>query len=245
MNLRVLSHAWITPLGRSAELTGAPNQTTRTNPFSGREFPCHEANAADYADASKLPRLRRSSTISLLAVSVAREAVGTADATRWGVVFASADGGIIYTRKFFDQISTQNTGAGSPLLFPETVYNAPASHVAATLGINGTVLTLSGNVDCGVQALQAAEQLLTAGVCDTCLVVAAQEVDWILCEAYSAWDSKTVLAEGAAALVVSLGGNLEIAPISPEVAAWGNASCVSTFWQVIHGLRLTSRVDRR
>ena len=43
---------------------------------------------------------------------------------RWGGVYA----------KFFAEIVERGEGAGSPLLFPETVYNAPASHIAARLG---------------------------------------------------------------------------------------------------------------
>ncbi|HEY5792914.1 MAG TPA: beta-ketoacyl synthase chain length factor [Chthoniobacterales bacterium] len=245
MSLRVHSTAWITPLGRGADLAGTPNRGVRRNPFSGREFVCYEPRPADYADAARLPRLRRSSAISHLAVSVARAAAGETDASQWGLVFASADGGIVYTRRFFEPVDARNPGAGSPLLFPETVYNAPASHIAAALGITGTVLTVAGDADAGRRALEAAEQLLRGGLCETCLVVAAQEVDWIMCEAQAAWGDRAIPAEGAAALVVSREGGLPLPEHPADVSLLGECRGVSPLWGLIHGLRLTSPASRR
>lgn len=240
-----MSTAWITPAGRDGELAPRPNRGVRKNPFSGLESPCNEPHPEDYADAARLPRLRRSSTISHLAVSVALAAAKGADAGAWGLVFASADGGIIYTRKFADLIAEKNAGAGSPLLFPETVYNAPASHIAAVLGITGTVLTISGDEQVGTRALTAAEQLLRARVCQTCLVVAAQEVDWIMNEAEAAFAQTSVPAEGAAALVVSLNEGQPFPPEPADVAFLGNCRGVSSLWGWIRGLRLTSPEGRR
>ena len=66
-------------------------------------------------------------------------------AARTAVVFAITDGGVLYTRKFYEQIVKQGANSASPLLFPETVYNAPASHLAAQLGIDGASYTLVGD----------------------------------------------------------------------------------------------------
>jgi len=245
MTLRVIATAWITPAGRDGELAASPNRGVRRNPLSGVEYPCLEPRPEDYADATRLPRLRRSSTISHLAVSAALAAVNGADASDWGLVFASADGGIIYTRKFFDPIAETNPGAGSPLLFPETVYNAPASHIAAVLGITGTVLTVAGDAHAGTRALAAAEQLLRAQVCRTCLVVAAQEVDWIMSEAEAAFGQTRLPAEGAAALVVSLTEGSPLPAEPADVSFLGNCRGVSPLWGWIRGLRLTSPEGRR
>ncbi len=101
-------------------------------------------------------------------------------------------------------------GAGSPLLFPETVYNAPASHIAARLGLQGEVLTLVGDAATGVTAVRTGCELLATGEADYCLVTAAQEIDWITCEAYSRWglirddsSQSSVFSEGAAAIVLA------------------------------------------
>src|SRR3712207_8481791 len=45
-------------------------------------------------------------------------------------------------------------------LFPETVFNAPASHLAAILGISGASYTLVGDGAVGILALKMAEDLM-------------------------------------------------------------------------------------
>ena len=213
---------WVTPLGRNLSSTWTALSkktpvvpTFLTSPIDGRAFPVLRVPEGSVQDAASLPRLRRSSIISHLAVSAAVDAAASARMTpealqRTGLVFASSDGGVIYTRKFFAEIVERGEGAGSPLLFPETVYNAPASHIAARLGLEGEVLTLVGDAAVGLSAVQTACELIGAGAVESCIVAAAEELDWITCEAYSRWglirDSKnsaSVFSEGAAAIVLS------------------------------------------
>ncbi len=135
-------------------------------------------------------------------------------------MFSSSDGGIIYTRRFYADIAANDTATGSPLLFPETVYNAPASHVAAQFGSNGEALTFVGDSTSALAALRTAWLMLASGEAETSLVVSAEELDWMSGEAYHRWrigryfqSSRTgaVLAEGAAALVLRAGdGDLRI-----------------------------------
>ena len=70
--------------------------------------------------------------------------------------------------------------------FPETVFNAPASHLAAILGITGASYTLVGDGAVGLLALRLAEDLMLNENLDRCLVVGAEEADWLLCDAYAA-----------------------------------------------------------
>jgi 3-oxoacyl-(acyl-carrier-protein) synthase len=104
----------------------------------------------------------------------------------------------------------QGANAASPLLFPETVFNAPASHIAAMLGVNGATYTLVGDGTVGLQALHFGAELLALGEADHVLVVAAEELDWVLVQAHADWrlirgrDGRgAVLAEGAAAVLLS------------------------------------------
>jgi 3-oxoacyl-(acyl-carrier-protein) synthase len=125
-------------------------------------------------------------------------------AARTAIVFGATDGSVVYTRKFYEQIARQGANAASPLLFPETVYNAPASHLAAQLGIDGASYTLVGDSSVGFAALKLGEQLLALGEADYVVVVGCEELDWILCEAYADWRlARTPLAEGAGAVVLS------------------------------------------
>ena len=162
--------------------------------------------------ATASARLRRSGPISYFACAAAADAVqesGPLPAARTALVFAASDGSVSYTRRFYEEVVAR--GAGSPLLFPETVYNAPASHVAAMLGLDGVVLTLVNDATAGMDALATASELIGSGEVDRCLVVAAEELDWITCEGYRRWkmtassaetERGAVLAEGAVALVL-------------------------------------------
>jgi 3-oxoacyl-(acyl-carrier-protein) synthase len=213
---------WVTPLGRDLESVwrafcqGKPAEVNRLeNPVSKRTLPVLRVPESLVRDTSNLPRLRRSSLISHFAVAAATDAASSAEMTpeklsRTALVFAASDGGVIYTRRFYADVVERGEGAGSPLLFPETVYNAPASHIAAQLGLQGEVLTIVGDAATGVAAIRTGCELLAAGEVDYCLVAVAQELDWITCEAYSRWglikdDSShgSVFSEGAAAIVLA------------------------------------------
>ena len=119
--------------------------------------------------------------------------------------------------------------AASPLLFPETVFNAPASHLAAILGITGASYTLVGDGAVGVLALKMAEDLMQCDMLDYCLVVGAEEVDWLLCDAYNKWrllrsyppiepfsrpPKGMILSEGAGAVLLGRKGQVVIDRIS-------------------------------
>ena len=108
----------------------------------------------------------------------------------------------------------QGANAASPLLFPETVYNAPASHLAAMLGVDGATYTLVGDGTVGLQALEFGAQLIATGDADDVLVVAAEELDWILFEAHRAW---RLIAQGGDGVLEKWTGSC--APLSEGAAA--------------------------
>ena len=236
MNARIAGLGWVTPLGtgldevwaRLANGEVAAVQTV-TNPETGREH-VYAPVPLKLVDAlTRNPRLRRSSAISYFAVAAGLAALENAgvsltpeSAARTAIVFAISSGGVIYTRKFYEQIVKQGANAASPLLFPETVYNAPASHLAAQLGIDGASYTLVGDSSVGLAALKFAEQLLETSELDRVVVVGSEEIDWVLCEAYRDWRMTreparaneprgALLAEGAAAVVLAREGKAEIA----------------------------------
>ena len=221
----------VTPLGKnSAETAQAIRSgacatlTDVKNPENGRTFSAALVPPQFTAHLGREPRLRRASAISLLAAAAGNEAIAPALAVnpgmkpRLAIVFGVSSGGVQYTRRFYEQIVKQGANAASPLLFPETVYNAPASHLAAMLGVDGATYTLVGDGTVGLQALEFGAQLIAAGDADDVLVVAAEEFDWILAEAHRTWrlvpsrDAGPTdqwnrrgapLAEGAAAVLLS------------------------------------------
>lgn len=217
MTAKIAGLGWVTPLGvgldevwERMERGEIGELKAVSNPESGREHRYMPVPLKLVDSISRNPRLRRSSAISLFSVAAGMAAIEDAGlkmtpdvAARTAVVFAISDGGVLYTRKFYEQIVKQGANAASPMLFPETVYNAPASHLAALLGIDGASYTLVGDASVGLAALHFAAQLLTLGSADQVVVVGAEECDWILCEAYDDWHlARTPLAEGAAAMVL-------------------------------------------
>ena len=221
MSIGIAGMGWVTPLGSDLEKVYAqclrgvvPEPKTFAHPETGRALPYFAVPPETLAHLARNPRLRRSSTISHLGVAAglaALEHAGAAPTSRTAVVFAISDGGVAYTRRFYEQIVRQGANTASPLLFPETVYNAPASHLAAQLGFDGASDTLVGDASVGMSALHFAGELIETGDADQVVVVAAQELDWILCEAYRTWRlARTPLAEGAAALVLRREGRWKL-----------------------------------
>jgi 3-oxoacyl-(acyl-carrier-protein) synthase len=241
MSLGIAGMGWVTPLG--SDLTGVwdrlmKGETAAAQSVSsplGRTYPVFPVSAEATAQAPAHPRLRRSSAISRFAVVAGLAALKNAgvelnaeSAARTALIFAVSNGGVIYTKRFYHEIVDSGAQAASPLLFPETVFNAPASHLAAILGINGASYTLVGDGAVGILALQMAEDLMASDTLDRCLVVGAEEADWLLCDAYAKWrllrstppiepferpPRGMVLSEGAGAIVLSRDGDIRIEKI--------------------------------
>ena len=225
MSVHIAGIGWVTPLGADLDTVwqrlmnhDTPEIKTVVNAETGRLHRTIPVPPKLVDSLARNPRLRRSSAISYFAVAAGMAAVENARlkmspevAARTALVFAITNGGVLYTRKFYEQIVKQGAHGASPLLFPETVYNAPASHFAAELGIDGASYTLVGDASVGLSALHFATQLLALGDVDHCVVVGAEESDWILCEAYAQWRfARTPLAEGAAAIVLSREGRFTV-----------------------------------
>jgi hypothetical protein len=153
-------------------------------------------------------RLRRSSLIAQYAVSAALEALGadaqrvSSGSLRLGVIFCAMAGCVNYSRRFYDEI-LKDPATASPLIFPETVFNAPASHLAALLGTTAINYTLVGDQGTFLQGLALAADWLLEGRIDGCLVVGAEELDWLVAEAFHLFDRKAVISDGAGAIYLS------------------------------------------
>ena len=91
----------------------------------------------------------------------------------------------------------------SPLVFPETVFNAPASHLSAFLGSSAENYTVVGDATAFVHGLEIAAHWLTEERVDGCLVVAAEELDWLTADAFRHFSRSVVCAEGAGALYLT------------------------------------------
>lgn len=154
------------------------------------------------------PRLRRTSAISHYAVAAALEALGPdwsaklllgQNHERLGIILCVMNGCVAYSRRFYDE-TLRDPATASPLVFPETVFNAPSSHLAALLGAGGMNYTLVGDPGTFVQGLALAADWLASDQADGCLVVGAEEADWTTADAFHHFSRGMVLAEGAGAV---------------------------------------------
>ncbi len=152
------------------------------------------------------PRLRRVSNISRFAVAAALEAMGQHPPASLGIIMCLMNGCVSFTNRFYNEVIDE-PALVSPILFPETVFNAPTSHVAACLGVSGPVTTLIGESTVINEGLHLAATWMQAGVVTQCLVLAAEEADWLSAEAVGYYDKRMVVTEGAAALLVALEGD--------------------------------------
>ena len=164
-----------------------------------RTVPAPPARPAYFTHA----RLRRASPIAQYAVAAALEALD-ADSEqvgklRLGIVLCVMSGCVNYSRRFYDE-TLKNPATASPLVFPETVFNAPASHLAALLGATAINYTLVGDPSTFLQGLALAGEWLSDGRIDGCLVIGAEELDWMTAEAFGMFQRNVIVSDGAAAL---------------------------------------------
>jgi 3-oxoacyl-[acyl-carrier-protein] synthase II len=190
-----------------------PPLTQSRRTVGQRDWPCalRTVPPAPADLLPKFPRLRRASTITRFSMAAALEALAQAGfakgmgAGRLGIIQCMFNGCVQFSGKFYQEV-LQTPALASPLIFPETVYNAPASHIAAFLGVDGPVTTLIGESSAIVEAIAMARTWLELGWVDHVLVIGAEEADWVGAEAVTYYHPNMVAAEGAAALVLSLNG---------------------------------------
>jgi 3-oxoacyl-[acyl-carrier-protein] synthase II len=243
MSLAIAGMGWVTPLGNGVDqvwerlLHGdEATSTALSEQFGDRSYRAFRVPESALTGLAH-PRLRRASVISRFAAVAGLEALESAgvkvdsqNAERIALIFAISNGGVIYTKRFYRDVVESGAQSASPLLFPETVFNAPASHLASILSVSGTTYTVVGDGAVGLLAIKMAEDVMANESLDYCLVVGTEEIDWLLCDAYRRWRllrseppiepfSKQkrgmILSEGAGAILLAQEGPVTIERAHP------------------------------
>ena len=243
MSLAIAGMGWVTPLGNGVDpvwdrlLHGdEASATAISEQFGDRSYSAFRVPESALSGLAH-PRLRRASVISRFGAAAGLEAlqagglkVDSENAQRIALIFAISNGGVIYTKRFYRDVIETGPQSASPLLFPETVFNAPASHLAAILGVTGTTYTVVGDGAVGLVAIKMAEDVMTDESLDYCLIVGTEEVDWLLCDAYRRWRllrsappiepfgkqrRGMILSEGAGAVLLARDGPITIEGAHP------------------------------
>jgi hypothetical protein len=182
--------------------------------------------------------LRRTSPIGQYATAAALEALGGDFSaggnrlSRLGIVYCAMSGCVNFSRRFYDE-TLKDPATASPVIFPETVFNAPASHLGALLGTSAVSYTLVGDPGTFLVGLALAAEWLSAGRVEGCLVIGAEELDWLVAEAFDLFDPEGSVSEGAGALY--LGAQLDSGSV--ELAAITDAYSFSTRPERAHAAR--------
>ena len=267
MSLAVAGMGWVTPLGDGVDsvwdqlLHGhEASRTTISEQFGDRPYSVFRVPESVMAGFAH-PRLRRASVISRFAAAAGLDALraaglepGSHNGERTALIFAISNGGVIYTKRFYSNIVESGAQSASPLLFPETVFNAPASHLAAILGITGASYTLVGDGAVGLAAVKMAEDLMSNETLDHCLVVGTEEIDWLLCDAYRRWrllrgsppiepfseqQRGMILSEGAGAILLARQGPFTIECAHPGGCFSKRAEAGDILRQILNDLSET------
>lgn len=198
--------------------------------------------------------LRRLDRLSKLAVQAVHQVVtelgiSAAELAETGLVFATSTGPLSTVEAF--QRGLIVNGEGDSKLFPNTVMNAAAGHIAMTFGMRGPTATICSGATSGVSALHFGRQLVRGGSCERVIVVAADEANEALIAGYARFPgylatgdvkpnggSGIAFSESSIAIVleggdVEIGNALEIAGmgLTSDGSGAGRLGRTSNAWQ--------------
>lgn len=212
MNCPIISSGIVCPGGfGSGALTAPWTLTTASDATGMRDYETFlvDRDAAELKRWQKEPRLRRASPISYYLLEAAHQALSAAphvDPKRTGVVAALFLGCLVYSIRFYRQIADEGRRFASPLLFPETVFNSPLSHVVSTLGLGGPVYSQVGDTSCWATALRTARCWLANERADHVLILGAEEFEPHELDAFKVaglFRPRLTVGEGAGAVLLA------------------------------------------
>ncbi len=146
-------------------------------------------NPRDYINPMKIRRMDRDSQIAVasavLALKDANLEITPENSSECGVILGSGFTGLETTEAFHRGLIEHGPSGVNPMLFPNTVPNAPAGHISIELGITGPNSTITQKGATGEGAIGYAYSLLQHDKARVILTGGVDELSWILFHAYS------------------------------------------------------------
>ncbi|MBA7645791.1 3-oxoacyl-[acyl-carrier-protein] synthase 2 [subsurface metagenome] len=146
-------------------------------------------NPKDYINPMKIRRMDRDSQIAVasavLALKDASLEITSENSSVCGVILGSGFTGLETTEAFHRGLIEHGPSGVNPMLFPNTVPNAPAGHISIELGITGPNSTITQKGATGEGAIGYAYSLLRHDKAKVILAGGVDELSWILFHAYS------------------------------------------------------------
>jgi 3-oxoacyl-[acyl-carrier-protein] synthase II len=147
-------------------------------------------NPKDFMSPLKYRRMSRASRMAVAAsIEALRDAapeIGPETASSIGVVMGTGYGSTAQTDEFFAGMLREGPEGANPILFPDTVPNAPASQISIYHGLRGPNSTFSHNEVSGEQALAYAFRLLREDRAEVILAGSVDELSSVLFQSYAA-----------------------------------------------------------
>lgn len=238
MKISILSNGVVSPGGLGQEALQHDWPLTKVENGAGTHS--YDVGLVDRDHPSlrrweKEPRLRRASPISIYMMEAAAQAlasVPTLDLSRTGIVVSFFLGCLIYSVRLYKQMATEGRRFASPILFPETVFNSPTSHLVSTLKLGGPAYSQIGDKSCWANAMRTAECWLRTGSADHVLVIGAKEFDPYELDAMQSvgWLRNGLsLGEGAGALLLSTDTNQSVISLAAVHDGYGFNSKYGAF----------------
>jgi 3-oxoacyl-(acyl-carrier-protein) synthase len=162
--------------------------TAWSTPGLRRAFLVEPFRPASIVPGLKTRRLDSLSAWALVASSLAlRDAnidLGPVDRSRIAVFFATGFGCVELTLAFYQSAAANGWAGTDPIIFPETLHNAPASHVALFHDLRGPNVTISSKNFAAESALLQAASMLRHGQADLAIVLAGDTLTQAVYEWY-------------------------------------------------------------
>jgi 3-oxoacyl-(acyl-carrier-protein) synthase len=117
------------------------------------------------------------------------------------IVTAVTHGALNYTQEYHESLLTGDVEDISPILFSDSVLNAPAGNASICFGIQGAVHTIVGGTGASVKAAILAGRLMGEGRVKRAIVVSAEELNELSFYCRSKL-GEPVLSEGAGAILI-------------------------------------------
>lgn len=156
----------------------------------GKERLCAAINDVDAFLADK--RWRRAAEISKFSIAAIRLALEDAgiDPAKWnsreaGLVTAVTHGAIRFTIEFHESVVVEGPAAASPMVFSDSVLNAPAGNSSIAFNVKGGAHTVIGDLGAGMLSVSTAIRTMRYSGLKVCLAGATEEFDHVVNAIYA------------------------------------------------------------
>ncbi|MFO0793633.1 MAG: beta-ketoacyl synthase N-terminal-like domain-containing protein [Candidatus Brocadiaceae bacterium] len=160
-------------------------------------------NFDEYFPHGKFRRAAEISKYTIVAIKLAMDDANASalDRKKTGIIAGLTLGALNYTQSYHKLLITEGVASASPILFSDSLLNAPAGNASLSFGVNGPVHTLIGGKTTAAKSIMLASQIIALRTIDKAIVVSAEELNELLCLTYLRLGLDT-LSEGAGALVL-------------------------------------------